>query len=433
MSDTSLVNHLVVVGTNHRSSSGALRERIFVEEPAIPRFLAGLREAGLAEAMVLSTGDRVEVITVHGDREEASRVIAAALVERSGLDAGSLATRLYRQSGLEAVRHCFAVASGLDSLVVGEPQVLGQMENALFQARTAGMVGPGLEALLSAAFATALRVQTETAVAEGPVSIASAAVQLAGDLHGDLGRCHGLVVGTGDMGSLIANSLQAAGLTRLVMTAPQDSKAEAAAFDRNSHVVPFADLEGAMVNADIVLTCLNGQKFAIGAEAVRAALTKRRQRPIFLIDAGIPGDIEPAVNRVDNAFLYDLTDLEGVAVAGRTGREAAARAAWGIVTSEVAAFQRVPVRETPVVVPVTAELRRHFEAVRTKVLEEAGSQDATLVTALLVERLLNTPADVLREAGKNRDEREALEGAVRRLFRLEETSLRQREPAPREP
>lgn len=411
---------IVVVGANHRSSSLALRDQLFVDDASVPAFLERARAGGLSQAMVLSTCDRVELWTAEADPGRAQAIIAALFAERAGIPAAGLAGQLYSLSGREAVRHCFAVAGSLESLIIGEPHVLGQVKAVHRLAREAGAIGEELETLLQAAYNAAKRVRSETRVAEGPVSIAAAAVQFARDLHGDLSNCEGLLVGAGDMGELVAEAMLGAGLRRLVVTAPRASRAEALAVSLGSHVVGFDELGDALAQADVVLSSVGGRHTAIGVAAVQAALKKRRRKPIFLVDAGIPGDVEPAVNRIDGAFLYDLTDLERVALEGRTTREAAAREAARIVEEEVSAFLRG--RASRVAVPAIVALRGLFEEARRQALVDAGG-DAEKATRLLVNRLLHDPSEAMKEIAGSGDRGRAewaqTEKLLRRLFRLD--------------
>ncbi|HIJ61947.1 MAG TPA: glutamyl-tRNA reductase [Rhodospirillaceae bacterium] len=408
----------IVVGANHRSSSLALRDALFVDDAQQGEFLAALRDAGLTQALAISTCDRVEVLAYHHDMAVAEAALTGALARKAGLAPESLANQLYTLTERDAVRHCFSVTASLDSLVIGEPHVLGQVKTCHRLARDAGLVGAELETLLSAAYGVAKRVRTETAVAERPVSIASAAVQVARDLHGDLAECEALLVGSGDMGELVAEAMLAAGLKRLVVTAPRQSRAEALAETLNCHVGAFDDLGQLLVEADIVLTALGSRQQALGSEQLQTALRKRRRKPIFLVDGGIPGDIDPAVNRVDGAYLYDLTDLERIAMEGRATREVAAREGFAIVDAEVEGF--VKGRAARVAVPAIVALRGHFEAVRESVMAEAGG-DAERATRLLVNRLLHDPSEVMKEiAGSPAgDAWEAAEGVLKRLFRLQ--------------
>ncbi|MBY0429903.1 MAG: glutamyl-tRNA reductase, partial [Rhodospirillales bacterium] len=382
----------VVVGLNHRSSALSLRDLMFVDDSAQPAVLHALREAGLTQAVVLSTCDRVEVLTLHPEPERAAELVLAVLAGRAGLEPRMLSEQTYLHSGSAAVRHCFAVASSLDSMMIGEPHILGQVKAVHRMAREAGLAGPEIETLLQAAYAAAKRVRSETHIAERPVSIAAAAVEFARDLHGDLDRCSGLLVGGGEMGELVAESLQAAGLKRLVVTAPRLSRAEALAKTLGCHVAEFATLPVLLAESDIVLSCIGSRHTVLTAEAITQALKKRRRKPIFLVDAAIPGDIEPAVNRVEEAFLYDLADLERIALEGRASREAAAGEAWAIVEAEVGAFLKT--RAERAAVPALVALRSRFEAERERVLAESGG-DADKATRLLVQRLLHPPSEVM--------------------------------------
>lgn len=414
---------IIVVGANHRSSSLALRDQLFVEDAAVPAFLARLRALGLNQALVLSTCDRVEVWTVHPDQQRAAAVVTTAFAEKATLPAEALGQQLYTHAGAEAVRHCFAVTASLDSLIIGEPHIHGQVKAVHRLAREVEMTGADLEALLQAAYSAAKRVRSDTHIGERPVSIAAAAVQFAKDLHGDLDRCSALLVGAGDMGELVAEALQAGGLTRLTVTAPRLARAESVARTLNAHVRPFDSLTEALAEADIVLASLGSRHVVITAEQITQALRKRRRKPMFLVDAGIPGDIEPAVNRVEGAFLYDLTDLERVALEGRANREAAARTAWGILDEELSGFFKG--RAARAAVPAIVALRDHFERARDQALREAAG-DADKATRLLIHRLLHDPSEVMKDmaglGAAGRPDWELAEHTLRRLFRLERES-----------
>lgn len=418
MPDAAL-SRLVVVGANHRSSTLALRDALFVDDAMVPAVLARLRDAtGLTQAMVLATCDRVEVMAFAADPGAAGATVAGFLADMAGVDPAEATAQLYVLTGQEAVRHCFAVAASLDSQMIGEPHVLGQVKAAWRLARDAGMAGPEMETVVQAAFACAKRVRSETHIAEGPVSVASSAVQTARDLHGDLDRCAGLLIGTGDMAELMAEAFQAAGLKRLVVTGPRAALVDALARRLDGHAMPFEQVPEALAQADVVVAAVGGRTYALTVEQVRDALRRRRQRPIFLVDAGIPGDIEPAVNREENAFLYDLNDLEHIALAGRAGREAAALAAWAVVDEDLAAFLKA--RAGREAVPAITALRDHVEALRAEVLASAHG-DADKATRLLVNRLLHDPMRALRELAEQGDETTArtAEALLRRLFALD--------------
>ncbi|MFQ6016941.1 MAG: glutamyl-tRNA reductase [Kiloniellaceae bacterium] len=412
--------HLLVVGVNHRSATAALRDRLFAAEPDPRRLLDRIRAAGLSEAMVLSTCERLELVAVDDDPAAAAEVLLGLLARAARTDAAELGGHSFRHQGVEALRHVFAVAASLDSQMIGEPQILGQVKESHRLAAEARLMGPTLESVLQAAYAAAKRVRGETPVAEQPVSIAAAAVQVARDVHGDLSRRRGLLIGLGEMAEFMAAELQDAGLKDLVVVHGSVERAATAAHRLGCHFRPWEELAEALAGADIVVAAVGSGRYSVTAPVAEAALKRRRREAIFLIDAAVPGDVDPAVGRLDGTFVYDLEDLERVALRGKATREAATEAAWRILGEELAGFLRR--RAERAAAPAVAALRRHFEAVREQVLAE-GRMGAAAATRLLVNRLLHDPSEVLREAAaqpaeRNPAARAALAETALRLFRL---------------
>ncbi|MGY8990558.1 MAG: glutamyl-tRNA reductase [Rhodospirillales bacterium] len=410
---------VLIVGANHRSSSMGIRDRLFVEDADISGMHKKLQARGIYQALILSTCDRTEVTVIHRSGDDTATRIIEALAEHADVSIAELANQLYVLSNVDAVQHIFQVAASLDSLVIGEPQVLGQVKAAHRLSRTCGAVGSDLEALLQSTYETAKRVRTETNIGEGPVSLAAATVQLARDLHGDLQHCNALVVGTGDMGSLIAISLRDAGLQQITLTHPTPFRVEGMARDLNCHVAPFEQLADQLIEADIVLAAMGRRHHTMSAALMTGAIDKRRHKPVLLIDTSLPGDIEPAVSRLDDAFVYDLNDLEHLAVTGRADRQNEAEKATAIVEMGVRRYMRHCAEQTAA--PVLTLLHQHFESERQLALKNA-SQDAEKATRLFMNRLLHMPSEVLRESAA--DEVVTLEGwrsvetAVKRLFGL---------------
>ena len=425
--DGDLLASFLVVGANHRSSSLAVRERLFVADDGVPAFMDRLRRARVDQAVLLSTGDRVEVAALAADAPAAQDDIVAAFAEHAEFALGEVKGHLYALGGADAIRHLFAAAAPLDSLIVGEAQVLDQLKAGHLLARESGMIGAELDSVLQAAYRAAERARAETGIGEGPVSLSASAIRVAGDLHGALERSAALLLGTGDMGELIARDLLAAGLGRLVVTHPNDARAEALARALDCHVAPFDSLDDALAHADIVVCALGARHFTIAEDAVARALKRRRWRPVLFVDSAIPGDVDPDVDRIDGAFRYDLADLERAAMDGRADRCEDTEAAWRIVDEAVAEF----VRDcgARVAVPVILRLRRHFEAMRRAVLAEAPD-DAEKSTRLLVERILRAPSESLREIAARPPGARAdapggvawstIEDALVSLFRLED-------------
>ena len=409
----------LIVGVSHRTGTAALRERLFVDETGQTELLAALRAAGLNEALVLSTCDRTELHAVAGEPTKAAAAMRDILARQGRVAAAEIAAQGYELIGDAALRQLFAVASSLDSVVVGEPQVLGQLKDSHRLSTSLGMMGPRLEAALCAAYGAARRVRGETAVGERPVSIAAAAIQMARGVHGDLGRCSALLLGGGEMGELMAAQLRQAGLAQLTVLHKSAPRGALIAHRLGGHMRMFEELATALADADILIAALGDERQTVTTAAIKQALRARRQRPMICIDSAVPGDIEPAVHDLDGAFRFDLGDLERLAVAGQSSRAAAADPAWAIVDAEVAAFAAGAA--TRLAVPAVVTLRRHFETVRDRVVAENPGADAATVARLLVNRLLHAPSAVLRELAANATvdgggELVAIERLLTRLF-----------------
>jgi glutamyl-tRNA reductase len=406
-------SRLLLVGANHRTSTVALRDRLMVEEDQVPVLLGRLREHGLDQAVFLATCDRVEVGVVHDDPDVAAKSILDFYASYSGADSSEIERQCYRLEGRPAVQHLFGVAASLESLVVGEPQILGQLKTSHRLAQEKSMVGPELDGLLAAAYHTAKRVRTETSIGERPVSIAAAAERLACNVHGGLDDCAALLIGAGEMGEWIAEHLRRAGLGRVVVIANILAQAEELALRLNGHFEPFDNIVERLPESDIVISAVASGRYVLTQAMVKQALATRRQKPMFLIDAGVPVDVEPAVNDLDSAFVYDLGDLEGVAVEGLVGRDAETTAASEIIDQEVERYFEVQAGRE--VSPLVAALRDSFEKTRREVLDNA-SNDTASATRLLVNRLLHGPSEVLRTMATVRDP--ALPEAERLIARL---------------
>ena len=406
----------VVVGANHRSSTMMMRDRIFVEEPRVPALLDELSEKGLGQVILLSTCDRVEAIGITQDPAAFQRAVLDTFAREGECEVAEVQEQTYTLTDEEAVEHMFRVTASLDSLMVGEPQVLGQVKHAHRQATETDHVRAELETWMQAAYAAAKRVRSETKIGEGPVSMAASAVQIARDLFGDLSRCRALLVGTGDMGEMIARDLQETGLANLSITHPRAGRADALARELDVHVVDFENFEKALAESEIVICAVGTRRFSLAQDPVKAALKARRYQPMFIVDAGVPGDVEPQVEKLDDAFVYGLGDLEQVALKGRAGREQEANLASNIIKEEVANFLQT--RAERAAVPALTRLRDKFEREREQALADAGS-DAEKATRLLLGRLLHDPSEAMRRIAADDEAAWArLEFALERLFDL---------------
>ena len=409
----------LLVGANHRSASVDLRDRLFVDESDFGEILSRLRGAGLDQALLLSTCDRVEVHALHADSAVAERAIIETLAAHAGLAPDDIASDLYVLRDEAAARHLFAIAASLESLVIGEPFVLGQVKESHRAARAADMVGADLERLLQAAYAAAKRVRSETAIGERPVSIAAAALAVARDVHGDLAGATGLVIGVGEMAELVARQMREAGLGRLVVSHRSAARAASLARRLDANVQPIEALGDALAAADIVICDVGLGGYVLSRDLMAAALARRRRRPVFVVDLAVPPDTDPAVVELDGAFVYDSADLERVAQAGLAGREAESAAAWRLVDEALAEYLRA--RSMQAAAPAIVALRERFETAREDVLAETAGGDASAATQLLVQRLLHAPSEALREIagedGGGETHRRA-ERLLRRLFGL---------------
>ena len=405
----------IIVGTNHTTGNLTLRDRLFVEDSDVPAFLEMLKSNGLEQATVMSTCDRVDVATMSDDLDAVMLAVRTSLAQHADIEVAELDGALYVHADQSAVKHLFRVASSLDSVVVGEPQVLGQLKACHRMARDNQMVDGHLDNLFQASYSVAKRVRTETAIGERPVSIASVAIGITRDVHGDLSRVQALTLGNGDMGEVIAREMMRAGITDMTIADVGGRSAKDLATRMAVQHVPIEQLADALARADVVIAAVGGREKHLNADMVRTALKARRYRPQFIVDAGLPSDVDPAVDRLDDAFLYDLGDLESLAMEGLQSRESEAASAEAIVDQEVSAYFRG--KRERIAVPTLVALREHVVLLRHESLSEAGA-DAEKATHLLMQKLLHAPSERLREIAADGGNIEGIEQMIETLFDL---------------
>ncbi len=415
---------IVVVGVSHRTAPLEVREALAVPRERMAEALARVKaEAQLAEAMILSTCNRVEV---YGRAAEGDPVdlIAAFLASFHGKAKEELQPFLYRISGEAAVRHAFRVAASLDSMVLGEPQILGQVKDAYQAAEAAASLGGGLNALRNRSLAAAKRARTETAIGQNAVSVSYVAVELARKIFGTLRERNVLIVGAGKMSELAAKHLVRSGARASVLGGRSFERAEELAASLGGRAIPFEGLRGELAKADIVISGTGASGLVIHREDVERARQSRR-RPLFLIDIAVPRDIEASVRNLDGVFLYDLDDLKSVSEANLRERQKEATAAEAIVENEVLEF--LSWQKTLDVTPLVTALRQRAETIRRDELARArkklgplsAEQEAALeaATSAIVSKLLHAPTTQLKELSKNGHAAEAME-LVRKLLGL---------------
>ena len=392
---------LFVLGLNHQTAPVSLRERVAFSADAVPAALAALR--GLPqvhEAALLSTCNRTEIYAVTDDD---GRAVADWLATHPG-DAGDLHAYLYRHRDADAVRHLFRVATGLDSLVLGEPQILGQVKDAWAVARAAGSIGSQLDRLFQHTFTTAKRARTDTRIGANPVSVASAAVRLAQESFARLSDSTVLLIGAGETIELAARHLVQAKAKRLLVANRTLSHAQELASRHGGVALPLAELDRHLGEVDIVLSATASREPILQRAQVAAALASRKHRPMLLLDLAVPRDIASDVAALDDVFLYTVDDLERAIEDNRRSRREAATAAEAIVELQVSRFMEsfsARSRSGPL-----KQLRAHGEHARDTVLAKArlqlaaGEDPAAVLDFLahtLTNRLLHAPTVALRE------------------------------------
>src|SRR5271166_4348591 len=329
--------NLIVIGVNHQTAPVEVREQFAIPEARLPEAVKALAALpGIEEAMIVSTCNRVEVVA---RAKDADADIHACLQKLYGFDTQPFRKYLYEYRERDAVRHVFRVASSLDSMVVGEPQILGQVKEAYATARAVGAVNSQLDALYSRAFAVAKRVRTETAIATSAVSIASVAVELAKKIFGNLEGKSVYLVGAGKMCELSARHLVAHGAQQIYVANRTYERAVALAKKFNGQAVPFEQLYETVPNADIVISSTGAPHTIFGKEHGEKFLSRRKNRPMFFIDIAVPRDIDPKMNNVDGIFVYDIDDLQQVVSSHIADRKTEADRAEAIVQLEVDKFQ----------------------------------------------------------------------------------------------
>lgn len=404
----------LIVGVNHKTAPDLLRERLQGDDADVFRLLMRCRDVGLDQAVAVVTCDRCEVwcCVEASETEAVNRRIADLLAEAADLGISEIVPRLHQERDQAALRYACAVAASLESAVIGEPQVLGQIKAAHQLASKAQMTGPELDQMLETAIQAAKRVRHETSIAAQSVSMAACVVSVVRQMHGDLQSISGLLIGDGDMGELIVDHLRSAGLQRWTALNSHDRQGRAWAERQKVHWRPYAELNAALAGADLVITAQDSARVLIEPDLVRAALKVRRRRPILFIDAAVPGDVDPAVNDIYDAFLYGLDDLENLAMTGRQQRSDATSDAWQIIDQVLLNFDSQ--RQALAAVPLITDLRQAFEAQRQEVLANAHGADSEELTRRLINRLLHQPSVMLKQLAGD----PAAEQVLRRLFDL---------------
>jgi glutamyl-tRNA reductase len=417
---------ILLYGLNHRSAPLDLRERLVVPDSDLPAVLSRLGAmAGIDEAFLLSTCNRTEVL-VCGDPAAGPRLADFLAAQGGGIGREDLQRHAYLHVDEKAVRHLFRVAASLDSMIVGEPQILGQVKTAYGLGRAAGTVGAILEGLLQRTFAVAKRVRTSTGIARAPVSIAHAAADRAREIFGDLSGHHVVVVGAGKMARLAAQHVAAGGVGSLTVVNRSWQGAEELARELGGRAVSWDRLFDVLEGADVVIVSTAAPHHVIGLEEAQRLGRARRGRPIFLLDIAVPRNVDPRVHALENMYVYDLDDLKSVAEAGLEERRREAERAEAIVERETAAYLEWvrSLEAAPTIVDLRRRLHEMGEAEMERFRGRLGplSEEQTRVLdefrASLLNKILHHPTLLLKRAGA-RPEGGGLIALLREAFGLD--------------
>ncbi len=398
---------LLVTGLNHKTAPVEVREKAYVCEDDVTTIFKALAERGVPEYIVISTCNRTEVYAGFHAFDETRRSLDEALMEHFHVGREWLKTYTYTFSGEECYSHLFFVVSGLDSMVIGEPQILGQVKDSFRAARDAGGTGPFLEKIFNRAFHVAKRVRTETKIGYNPVSISSMAVELARKIFGDLSRKRILVVGAGEMCETALQRFRKEGLSQIVVTNRTFRRAEQLAEEVIGTPAPFEELPDLLTRVDMVLSSTGAPQPIIDRQMIGQAMRRRKGRALFLIDIAVPRDVEAAVNEEDNVYLYNIDDLKGLSEERLADRGQEAQRAQAIIRDEVARLGQWLKRLE--LDPFITHILGQVEEIRQKELkrglqklhgsDEAAAKQMDLVTRALVNKIIHPHIEMIKSNG----------------------------------
>jgi len=425
-------NEIVIVGLNHRSAPIEVRESVAFENSYVRAALGRLHGyPSVREGVILSTCNRVEVVAAGSDSESAFSDITKFLFEQKAhRNSAPLDDHLYTYRGAEAVRHLFRVAASLDSMVVGEPQILGQLKQYYDTAQQAGTVGTILHRLFHRSFSVAKRVRTETGIGSGAVSVSSVAVDLAKRIFDRFDDKTVMLIGAGKIGDLMARHLLTQGVRSLMVTNRTFERAVLLAEKIQGSPIRFEDFPRYLTMADLVIGCTAAAEVLVEAPTVEKVLRDRKQKAMFFIDISDRRNFDPKINDLDNVYLYNIDDLKSVAEDNLQGRSNEAEKAEEIVHNEVESF--VQWMKSLDQVPTITALRQRFEEIRRKEIEKSlggnlkdlsEAQRAALedMTTAMINKLLHTPISQLkRNSGDEDEDSSPYVAALTKLFDLEE-------------
>jgi len=424
-----MVNY-VIVGLNHRTAELDFRQMVSFDGDSLPTGLNQLSGSpGVLEAMILSTCNRVEIISNVESAEHGIRSIETFLSEYSRISLSQMQPKLYRHTEDQAVRHVFRVASSLDSMVLGEPQILGQLKSCYGTAVDANTIGAYLNMLLQAAFRTAKHVRSETSIGEYPVSVSSAAVELIRKIFGDLRKKKVLIIGAGEMGEATIRYLADTGVRGIYVANRSPEAAQRLADSFEGISVPFNELKEWITRMDIVFTSTGASEVLINQQVMRDIMHARKNETIALIDISVPRNIDPEVGNIDNVFCYDIDDLQAVVEANLQERRKAAAEAEKIVDMDVSKFchKLKSFEVAPVVTHVQGRIKEICSTELQRSLRKIGPQEPKQIQELesMIARIAGKIAHPLvmqLRSGHDSIDKAAYVDMIKQIFKLQKDS-----------
>lgn len=419
--------NLILAGVNHKTAPVELREKLcsLLPEPAAayPR-LQALPE--IQEVLCYNTCNRVEVLCVTEDAEAAEQRLRVFFAETPGISPGQLASSLYVHLDSAAVKHLFRVAASLDALVVGEPQILGQVKEAYRQATKARSTGPVLNRLLHKTFSVAKKVRTETGIGDHAVSVSYAAVSLGKKIFGDLTGKTALLVGAGEMAELALEHLKRQGVAGFIVANRTLERGLRLAQRFGGQAVTLEELEGQLLAVDILISSTGSDTYLLTQGQVKGAMRRRKQRPLFLIDIAVPRDLDPAINHLDNVYLYNIDDLKDVVELNVERRQDEAVKAERLVTEETLKFMDwlATLEVFPTIIALREKATTICQAEVKKTLAHIGpmtpeqAQALEVLTQAITAKLLHGPIMYLKDNHHRKRSRQELD-LIRRIFSLD--------------
>lgn len=417
---------LIAIGLNHRTAPVHVRERLSVAEARLPELIASLTSMdGVDGSAIVSTCNRVELFLSAGDEDVIASVVNW-LAERADAERAELEKHLYILRHGDVVKHLFRVASGLDSMILGEPQIHGQVRAAFMASQSCGALDPLLTQLFEQTMRVAKRVRTDTGIGEHAVSVPYAAIELAKKIFGELKGLQALLLGAGEIGELTAEHLNGSGVKQIFVANRAFERGVQLAERFGGEAIQFGAIEPFLATCDIVIASTSAPHFVVEKAQIERALATRKMKNLFLIDLSVPRNIDPQISTLDGAYLYNIDDLQLVAESNRELRMKKAQQAEEIVAKEVDGFRKRLAAQDAV--PTIVELQQRLEEIRASELEKClrrvgpmtpeQREAIEMMTTQMVNKILHYPILQLKEADEPQEQRETIRKTIRKIFGL---------------